>query len=171
MNEISNKTVPVETETYNRVTKALQIGRNGVRLEEWELARFFWQEVLREIDWSTVPPMALILAEEALTLRMLAVRLLNQIHERTLMVERRTGPDVLNPTVEHWARTQEKLRKVMKELLGAYGPRKDDPLPKSLAEMMRPILKQGEEILNGLQSFEYCEETIEEEYWEEVIDD
>ena len=162
--------VPVRAETYNRVIKALNVGNEGIRPEEWSIATFFWDEVLKEIDWETVSPMAIMLAEEALTLRMLATRLLLQIQSDALMVERRTGPDVLCPRVESWAKLQERFRNVMKELLERYGHRKGDAMPTSLAAMVQPLLEKGEGILNELRTVEISEETIEE-YWEEFIDD
>ena len=162
MNETNrNPGMDARRETYNRLQTSLEIGRGGVRPEEGDIARFFWDQVLGGIDWGTAPPMALMLAEEALVLRVTAVRLLRQFQNDTLMKERNTGPDVLCPTVDSWTKIQEKFRKVTKELLEQYGGGNSGGVP-NLAAALQPLLEEGEEVLNGLLSVEDGENTIEE---------
>lgn len=168
-NKKKDNNIEPRMDAYNRVATSLQFGRNGLRPEEWDIARHFWHEVLRDIDWDAAPA-AVLLAEEALILRILAIRLMRQINSDVLMVERKTGTDVLNPTVEAWARMQEKFRKVLKELMGKQGLHAGNRTQSSLAAAMLPLLERGEGILNGIFEIESETETIEE-IWEEVSDD
>ena len=125
--------------------------------------------MLGEIDWDSASSAGVLLAEEALVLRMIGARLLRQVRANEFMVERTTGPDVLCPRLESWMKIQERFRKVMKELLGSYGYRDGDTMPESLASMMQPILEKGEGVLNELLSSEGGLESIAED-WEDRRD-
>ncbi|MFP6583146.1 MAG: hypothetical protein VCD00_11415 [Candidatus Hydrogenedentota bacterium] len=94
-------------------------------------------------------------------LRVLAYRLLKRVQSGELMVEREKGPAVLNPAVEAWAKTQERLRKVMKELLEQCKERDGGELV-TLASMMGSVLEQGEGVLGDAMEFEARKKSVEE---------
>ena len=147
-------------ETYNRICDQLEVRANGSRLDEWEMARFFWHGVLGDIEWDSASSASVLLAEEALVLRMIGARLLRQVRSNEFLVERKTGPDVLCPRLDSWMKIQERFRKIMKELLEPYGYRDGDRMPESLASMMLPKLKKGEGVLNELFGTEGGAESV-----------
>ena len=137
---------------YTRICKVFSVTNRGDQSEEATILTHFWEALQthlpQDIDAATVLPML----EEALVLRIVSCRLLNEISPLK-------GKDETpyKPNLEPWLKTQERLRKVMKDIMQHYGHIKDHDQSNndvSLAEIMAPILKQGEGILEDALEFE-----------------
>ena len=135
------------------------MGEKGLAFTEQVSARKFWNESLSELCAVEAGVMTVLLAEEALMLRMLTHRLLMNFGAGSVMVNRNTPPWVLNPAVDAWLKIQERLRKVMKELLEECRER-DGGSSLTLASMMIPILEQGEGVLDDALEFEAGKESV-----------
>ena len=98
-----------------------------------------------------------VLVEEALVLFILSDRLFPIMKKENSVIEN----GKLLPGIEAWIRMSERLRKVMKDLLAAYGcgGRTEG---KSLAELMRPILELGEGALEDEIEYQSNERTTSE---------
>ena len=90
-----------------------------------------------------------VLLEEVLVLFTLSRRLFQIMEQEKSVIEN----GKLLPGIDAWIRMRERLRKVMKELLAAYGGNERDQ-GKSLAEIMGPILEMGEGVLEDALEFE-----------------
>ena len=139
------------TELFNRVTSTMQVGRNGIRLEEWDAIRPFWRMLTADIDVKRADSLLLPMLEEALVLRILTHRSLYELEEMNQASEQ---PTVVSKSgAVTWLKTQERLRLVMKEILKRYTASLENQLD-CLAAIMAPILEQSEGVLEDAVEFE-----------------
>ena len=147
---MTTKKIPPITQIYNHVTNTMQVGREGIRLEEWDVVQTFWAALTPMLNPHKHDGLMLTLIEEALILRIITHRLLREL-------ETSTDPDEstidFKGTGKAWLTTQERLRTIMKDILKHYGRRTDQEL-NCLAKLMAPILKQSEGIIEDALEFE-----------------
>lgn len=149
---MEHDSIPPVTKLFNRVTQSMRVGREGICLEEWEAVNDFWPSLTALLKDKTGDAILLPLFEEALVLRILSHRLLRELETNAEPEDRKVD---FKEGVKSWLTTQERLRIIMKEILKRYG-HTDSPSehPVSLAQIMAPILKQGEGILDDALEFE-----------------
>ena len=139
---------------YRRVTKDLLVGREEYGRKEWEVISPFWEALITHIPDNGDAALLFPMLEEALVLRIFSYRLLPKLNTEDQSENNHEEESPLDKLkVEEWIKTQERLRKVMKEILKQYG-HSSTAQPTSLAEIMGPILELGEGILEDALEFE-----------------
>ena len=144
------KTIPPVTKLFNRVMVSMNVGRQGIRLEEWDVVHAFWPSLTTLLNNHKSDAMLLPLFEEALVLRVLTHRLLRELETGNKPEEYKVD---FKEGVKAWLKTQERLRNIMNEILKRYGQTTSENTF-SLAAIMAPILEQGEGILDDALQFE-----------------
>lgn len=92
------------------------------------------------------------LIEEAVTLRIISLRLMKSLGTEPILNKTmsgvRAGKSTLHPAVDALAKSQERLRKVMKELKEQQDAEAGSK-PKGLPDIMVPILEKAEGVLEN----------------------
>lgn len=141
----------VLTELFNRVAGIMKVGREGIRLEEWDSVHLFWDSLKTEVDDKRFDSLTFPMLEEALVLRILTHRLLYELQDidedtKEVSVAYKSG-------AVGWLKTQERFRLVMKEVLKRYTASTANKFD-CLAAIMAPILEQSEGVLEDAVEFE-----------------
>jgi hypothetical protein len=160
MNLTRRKIGNLASTMFKRTKRVLNASRSGTSTDGL-IAEEFWNEILGEIDWDKENPANTLLAEQALIHRLIGQRLLERVQLHGVMIDRKDSTPIMNPALEAWAKSQERLRKVMKELMQQYHRENGDG-PVNIAKMMTPILKECEGILEDAMEFEARKKSNEE---------
>lgn len=152
---------------YDRVCNRLGIGTEENSQEETDAAHEFWVGLVecakkggRDSDryWTAV------LMEEALIWRVISFRLMRHAGEGPLLVGKSerapTAMDKMNPAIDGLGKAQERLKKVMKELMERLKPEEEGG-PVSLPGLMKPIIEQAGDVLDDAIEYERNKQAAE----------
>jgi hypothetical protein len=142
-----------DTAEFRRIAAGLHIEKES---DEFAVAATFWRGLLSEMGargedgtgWK-----ARTMIEEAVVWRVTAARMVEELGRAGLFQQRTKGPaegiSAVHPAVDALAKTYERLRRSLRDLLEPAGENRPGK-PQGLPDLMRPILEEAEVVFDEL---------------------